>query len=408
MLIEKINSIQSEAGVFTANLASLRGEVKPSLARQQWVSPGADLKGAIKEGISFSQVVGNKNVADVSNQKSLEQVVQKPIPGKPNNLGKSAFVFKTTEECLEYLNTCAFEVLRDGFEVHDVSASMGALSKSCLRVKSLGGCYVLVSFKSRKDMVSCVDMENDSGYEYFDLFKPWEEGDHASHRLCWLNVIVTPPQAWCEEFFSNIAVHFGRFVKLYKGLSSCVDLDVARIQVLTTYREPIARSFTVSIKGKPFEISVVEAQLSAPVEFVPSFDACDFPSTQRVVTLLESAGRRPCTIKENRLSSNEREVRKVGVNASRLMTGVSQGVAAKPELKSIGVLGKTGGSGYVYSNGGQFAAIQAAYQGSEAVGDSSNVSESVEAHPSRTLRYLESRLGLGAAVEEAILFVGGC
>ncbi|KAJ4824527.1 hypothetical protein Tsubulata_006941 [Turnera subulata] len=127
-------------------------------------------------------------------------------------------------------------------------------------VKLLGGEYILVGFASKSAMEACINKGEQWLGNYFQMFKEWGENDHATHHLCWLNVYGTPPHAWCEEFFQQIAIRDGKFVQLSNDSDNGCNLEVARIQILTTYKEPIMRAYKALIGDRCFEVSVVEAQ----------------------------------------------------------------------------------------------------------------------------------------------------
>ncbi|KAJ4833584.1 hypothetical protein Tsubulata_005959 [Turnera subulata] len=108
-------------------------------------------------------------------------------------------------------------------------------------------------------MNDCLENRNSWMGEYFQLVKEWGMKDYASHCTCWINIDGTPPQAWCGEFFKSITLHFGKFIQLFNNTETSNSLEVARVQVLTIYKEPIVRVFKALVGGRPFEISVVES-----------------------------------------------------------------------------------------------------------------------------------------------------
>ncbi|KAJ4827433.1 hypothetical protein Tsubulata_011086 [Turnera subulata] len=114
-------------------------------------------------------------------------------------------------------------------------------------VKTLGGEYVLISFDTRESMLVCIQDGESWISEVFLLVKEWEEDDFALNRVCWLNIYGTPPQAWCQEFFMNISVQFGKFIRLFNDFEGSSNLDVAQVQIMTTHKEPISRSFKALI-----------------------------------------------------------------------------------------------------------------------------------------------------------------
>ncbi|KAJ4824791.1 hypothetical protein Tsubulata_029197 [Turnera subulata] len=97
------------------------------------------------------------------------------------------------------------------------------------------------------------------------MFREWEDGDGASNRNCWLNIYGVPPHARCEDFFNLVAIRFGKFIHLYNCMDNSDDLEVARVQISTTYKKPISRSFKTKIGNKFYEVTVCEAQPYCPL-----------------------------------------------------------------------------------------------------------------------------------------------
>ncbi|KAJ4826904.1 hypothetical protein Tsubulata_006131 [Turnera subulata] len=157
-------------------------------------------------------------------------------------------------------------VIREGSEdvpAGDFRSRLMIMLGRPVNVKLLGGNYVLVSFDSWKEMLSCVQAEEAWNDGSLMLFREWQEGDCASNRLCYLNVSGVPPHAWCEEFFGLIVVRFGKLVKLENSMDTSDHLEIARIQVLTSYKNPINCSFTTLIGKLSFDVYVHEDQSCA-------------------------------------------------------------------------------------------------------------------------------------------------
>ncbi|KAJ4839266.1 hypothetical protein Tsubulata_005978 [Turnera subulata] len=273
-IVEKINGMNSFEGPFIANLARSKVEGKGRAVVRETALHGDSSSGQVRDGFLFSQAVG-RSPSSLNPPLVVPVETEKGVAGRKVDGEGVSFRYEPTRDNLDFLQTCAFGVLSDGIEWQVAAEMLLAMSKHCTGVKRLGGSYILVPFQSRKAMIECVEVVKASSQELLDLFKAWEEGDHTTHRLCWLNVTGTPPQAWCEDFFRHIAVRFGRFVRLLNNLSCSDDLAVARIQVLTTHKAPIAITFKTRIGIKVFEISVMEAQGCAPLECDAGFERCN-------------------------------------------------------------------------------------------------------------------------------------
>ncbi|KAJ4839744.1 hypothetical protein Tsubulata_044185 [Turnera subulata] len=185
--------------------------------------------------------------------------VTEAAPAANDNKGFS-FVFTPTSDCINRLKACAFGMVKDNIPIDEIARRFTMISNSQIRIKRLGGVYVLVDFGSKDAMDACVSHKDAWFSEVFDMFREWKQGDCATHRECILNVHGVPPQAWNEDFFRLIAVRFGSFVKLHNSFDRSDYLEMAKVSIITTCRQPISRTFKVLINGLEYEVSVVEVQ----------------------------------------------------------------------------------------------------------------------------------------------------
>ncbi|KAJ4833019.1 hypothetical protein Tsubulata_010641 [Turnera subulata] len=252
-LLTKINSSKSINGMLKANMArSRRGNMdKGSMQKSKKIFRRFERNAKVKEGCSYAQAVESH---------ALPEGVSPAAQSEQHQSRQVSFVFNPTEGCLSRLGRCAFGMMRDGIAESDLIQSLNIITNSAVEIKHLGGRYILISFKSREALLSFLKHKEAWEDKCFELLKEWEVGDCATQRECCLNIYGAPPHAWCEEFFSQITVSFGKFIKLHNDLDSCNNLEVAKVQLMTTYREPISRSFRVMIASNVYDIAVVEAQ----------------------------------------------------------------------------------------------------------------------------------------------------
>ncbi|KAJ4841713.1 hypothetical protein Tsubulata_002994 [Turnera subulata] len=185
--------------------------------------------------------------------------VTEAAPAANDNKGFS-FVFTPTSDCINRLKACAFGMVKDNIPIDEIARGFTMISNSQIRIKRLGGVYVLVDFGSKDAMDACVSHKDAWFSEFFDMFREWKQGDCATHRECILNVHGVPPQAWNEDFFRLIAVRFGSFIKLHNSFDRSDYLEMAKVSIITTCRQPISRTFKVLINGLEYEVSAVEVQ----------------------------------------------------------------------------------------------------------------------------------------------------
>ncbi|KAJ4836738.1 hypothetical protein Tsubulata_005119 [Turnera subulata] len=238
-------------------------QVKVARDRKLW---GGSIKGSqiqrqprvirdnrmVRERITYSQVAG----ADSSSSSKLDN----------NALARNDadIVFSPTKVIMDKLKTCAFGMLKIDVPAGTIEEAFRTYAGVSVDVKTLGGEYVLISFDSKESMSKCIHDGVHWMSELFLLIKEWKEGDFASNRVCWLNIYGAPPQAWCEDFFKCVTIRAGKFIRLFNDLEGSNNLDVAKVQIMTTYKEPINRLLKVLIGGQHFDFSVVEAQPPCP------------------------------------------------------------------------------------------------------------------------------------------------
>ncbi|KAJ4830582.1 hypothetical protein Tsubulata_034238 [Turnera subulata] len=263
-VVEKINRYSN--GMLCANMARGRrneaGFAKGSQGKvaathsQGYRNLGMSAK--VRDGRSFSRAVAMDN----------KQVAQKrTAKGGIESVKDGSLAFNPKRECMDTLKECAFGILACDVVTYDICTKIKSLIDIAVDVKCLGGNHVLLAFESQEVMLTCLESGLLSDSRIFEWLKPWEEGDCATNRSCWLNIYGVPPQAWCEEFFSMITSRFGCFLKLQNSLVGSNDLEVAKVLVQTTFTESIERSYAAMINSRSYEIRIVEVQPSCPFEF---------------------------------------------------------------------------------------------------------------------------------------------
>ncbi|KAJ4851586.1 hypothetical protein Tsubulata_026427 [Turnera subulata] len=93
---------------------------------------------------------------------------------------------------------------------------------------------------------------------WFSSFKPWQDGDRAVNRRCWIQVRGIPLNIWSEEFFEFIGSLLGRLVRVHPSTEQRKNLGAAWMEILTTQGETIAKSLMVKVLNRSYKIEVVE------------------------------------------------------------------------------------------------------------------------------------------------------
>ena len=80
-------------------------------------------------------------------------------------------------------------------------------------VTPMRGNMVLLAFPSKTEMDIAINQNLQGLEEWFDLIKPWEEGDSFHSRFVWMKCEGIPLHVWNMSFFSLIGNLSGRFIK---------------------------------------------------------------------------------------------------------------------------------------------------------------------------------------------------
>ncbi|KAJ4847049.1 hypothetical protein Tsubulata_017084 [Turnera subulata] len=96
-------------------------------------------------------------------------------------------------------------------------------------------------------------------HDWFLSLEPWKQEFGAVNRSCWVIVHGVPLHAWCQEFFSLVAMFVGTFISLAEETENWRRLDYAKIQIMTSFKNPINQSLAVSIAGQSYDVSILES-----------------------------------------------------------------------------------------------------------------------------------------------------
>ncbi|KAJ4825485.1 hypothetical protein Tsubulata_030258 [Turnera subulata] len=226
-VVEKINSGLEGGHTIRANIARARWNKEYGGSREKGVEGRNKFGGGgsrVRHNFSFKQAVEMDEGEGIlmKEDKSLEKE-------------GASVVFNPNKKCLDRMKNCSFGAINEGMEFSLVSEQLARMFGSSISIKSLGGNHALLVFESRDETLACVKSVQQWNNDCFEMRKAWEDGD-ASRRTCWLNIYGVPPHAWCEKFFSLLAISFGKFLKLLNTLNNSDDLEVAKIQILMSYR----------------------------------------------------------------------------------------------------------------------------------------------------------------------------
>jgi hypothetical protein len=92
----------------------------------------------------------------------------------------------------------------------------------------------------------------------FESVVPWSPELISNHRVTWLRCYGVPIHAWGVDIFRALAFKFGRFIEVDEDTQQFKRCDVARVKVVTKDIKLIDSSMAVKVRGKRFDIRVME------------------------------------------------------------------------------------------------------------------------------------------------------
>ncbi|KAJ4838908.1 hypothetical protein Tsubulata_006781 [Turnera subulata] len=243
-IIQRINSMQIDSKFLAASVAKSRIVLqRPPVSRAQVPS--------------FSRVSANRPFAEVVRAPQVTQQLPR-AECKPQDKSFSAFIPKKGSP--EWLDCCAFGVLKSPMPFKSLLNLFPHKESPVTDIIPLGGVSFLFRFQSVAERNALIGCKPDWFTPLFEVFRPWENGDSASNRLCWVLIKGTPPCAWSADFFRFITSSLGSMVDWSFESSSKNRMDVAEVLILTKSTTFINKVLSVQIGNKQFDIGVAESQ----------------------------------------------------------------------------------------------------------------------------------------------------
>ncbi|KAJ4835935.1 hypothetical protein Tsubulata_021861 [Turnera subulata] len=166
--------------------------------------------------------------------------------------------FIPTSDTMSWLSRCMVGVLKHPTDMESVIGVWALHGYTDVKVSDLGGDSVLVCFPSTTSMTQFTQANPEWVSLWFKMIRPWQRGDCAETRRCWLSIRGVPLHAWCLEFFMLIASEFGKMVSVNVVTEQKQRLDEARVEVLTTQGRRIDKELVISIAESQYVLNVVE------------------------------------------------------------------------------------------------------------------------------------------------------
>ncbi|KAJ4843861.1 hypothetical protein Tsubulata_036661 [Turnera subulata] len=137
-------------------------------------------------------------------------------------------------------------------------------------VSQVGGDSVLICFSSPDNMKQFCQYSYDWVKKEFLSLGPWQKRDGAINRTCWITVRGVPLHAWCKEFFTLVAMFVGKLIGVATETENRGRLDYAKLQIVTSLRNPVQKTLSVNITGQQYEVSILESSPCCDLSHPPS------------------------------------------------------------------------------------------------------------------------------------------
>ncbi|KAI3781750.1 hypothetical protein L2E82_11774 [Cichorium intybus] len=144
----------------------------------------------------------------------------------------------------------------------------------------IGGLSVGIRFRSESDIVEFLKKE-EHWNTWFKSFTTGDKWEFEFERVAWLKIAGLPTALWSEENFSRIVMEFGKILDPLEIISTCQDLSLGGVCVLTRHKRRINEEVKVVLNGNVFGVGVFEAEYdwspfpSGPFQSIEQYESGD-------------------------------------------------------------------------------------------------------------------------------------
>nr|XP_007133499.1 hypothetical protein PHAVU_011G184000g [Phaseolus vulgaris]ESW05493.1 hypothetical protein PHAVU_011G184000g [Phaseolus vulgaris] len=170
------------------------------------------------------------------------------------------------KEDVEWLRNNFDGKLSDAGMVQVVKESFIMEGVDFIRVRYLGGQYVLLSGESDGIIQKTLKDNKEMMGALFESIVPWEESFAVDEKVVWVRCRGLPLSMWNRGCFERVAAHVGSLVEVDEAMSEFEDLEFARLRV----RAPVGRAIRMAMDMK---INDILCQIVLEEE-IPLFNTC--------------------------------------------------------------------------------------------------------------------------------------
>ncbi|KAH7833255.1 hypothetical protein Vadar_004538 [Vaccinium darrowii] len=251
------------------------------------------------------------------------RVVQKPSSRQENHYqgqNSNAFFQKNIEKrftlnvqpiASEWLTRSAVAKLKAFTTPEVVQKAFSNLKFHEVRVKSLGGMNLIVTFQSKEDRISAI--QNPLMANWFSYFKPWNGEVAGLSRLIRLKSQGMPLSAWNALTFKNIGSLWGEVISLDDDTVKEKSYEVGSLVIVTECDHKIDDWINITVRGRNQKVRVWEEDCNDMVNENP---ISDWVQKQHLQCLIPHAVIYDQDIEGNKVNSGPTSNDEVEINNS--------------------------------------------------------------------------------------------
>ena len=151
---------------------------------------------------------------------------------KGNALNSESITFEADDSLLEEHEKSAMAEVKNPQSIQFLQRHIENERVLHFSITVMGGSMVLLSFKSKEEMLGMLEDGKVWLSEWFFWVKPWCPKLVSYDKFVWLKLENLPLHAWCYEFFRNLGNRLGTFISVDDSTMRKRRLDTARVLTL--------------------------------------------------------------------------------------------------------------------------------------------------------------------------------
>ena len=205
----------------------------------------------------------------VWNQKNQQGSYAQAVTGGKagtDQKGEEVFVphVRVNEQTSFWLESCFIGKMLRAADVQSIKESFILGGFNVVRVRILGGMYVLLSCEEEGQIKRLI-AENKEWFEgFFESIVPWDDSFAVSEKIAWFRCRGLPLALWSNQCFERIGGLVGKLVKIDEGTISKEVLEYARLCIRIPLGEEVRLARSVRINDRVCQVYFEEENFHVP------------------------------------------------------------------------------------------------------------------------------------------------